>query len=56
MDKHGATDIFARKTVAYRTRLGELQDLLVEHAPVMNRAEEISAAQEALTPPPEPDD
>ncbi len=56
VDKHGATDIFARKTVAYRTRLGELQDLLVEHAPVMNRAEEISAAQEALTPPPEPDD
>ena len=57
VDKHGATDIFARKTVAYRARQEELQDVLAEHAPVMNDAAEISAARkpavEAVPSPPE---
>ena len=55
VDKHGATDIFARKTVAYRARQEELQDLLAEHSPVMNEAKAPAkkAVKEALPTPPE---
>ncbi len=40
VELHAATDIFARKTVSYKIRRDELEDLLAAHAPIMNRAPE----------------
>ncbi len=55
VERHGATDIYARKNVAFRIRQDELTDLLAAYSPVMNGGPDTDAKPEPAPAPASPE-